>query len=87
MILFGIVGYLMKKYDYEPAPLVLAFLLEPMFENAFRQSLIISRGSPTIFLTRPISAAFILITFFLLLSPLVLRALGKRRPGLLVKEE
>ena len=44
MILFGILGYLMKKYDYEPAPLILAFVLGPMFENAFRQSLIISGG-------------------------------------------
>jgi len=86
MILFGVLGYLMKKYDYEPAPLVLAFLLEPMFENAFRQSLIISRGSLMIFLSRPISAAFILVTFFLLVSPLILRLFGKQRPGLLVKE-
>ncbi|MCE5281403.1 MAG: tripartite tricarboxylate transporter permease, partial [Deltaproteobacteria bacterium] len=51
MILFGILGYLMKKYDYEPAPLVMAFLLGPMFEGAFRQSLIISGGSPLIFFT------------------------------------
>src|SRR4030042_626713 len=73
MILFGILGYLMKKYDYAPAPLVLAFILGPMFENAFRQSLILSGGSPLIFFTRPIAAAFLLIAFALLASPLVLR--------------
>lgn len=86
MILFGVLGYLMKKYDYEPAPLVLAFVLGPMFENAFRQSLIISGGNPMIFLSRPISAVFVLISIFFLISPLVLRLLGRQRPGLLVKE-
>jgi putative tricarboxylic transport membrane protein len=86
MILFGILGYVMKKYDYEPAPLVLAFILGPMFENAFRQSLIISGGNPSIFLTRPIAATFLLISFVLLVSPLALRILGKQRPGLVLKE-
>ena len=86
MILFGILGYLMKKYDYEPAPLVLAFVLGPMFENAFRQSLIISGGSPLIFLSRPIAATFLLISLVLLVSPLALRILGKQRPGITLKE-
>jgi putative tricarboxylic transport membrane protein len=86
MILFGVLGYLMKKYDYEPAPLILAFVLGPMFENAFRQSLIISGGNPMIFLSRPISAVFVLISLFFLISPLVLKLLGRQRPGLLVKE-
>jgi putative tricarboxylic transport membrane protein len=86
MILFGILGYLMKKYDYEPAPLVLAFVLGPMFENAFRQSLIISGGSPLIFLTRPIAAIFVVISFILLISPLALRVIGRQRPGLALKQ-
>jgi putative tricarboxylic transport membrane protein len=86
MLLFGIFGYLMKKYDYEPAPLILSFVLGPMFENALRQSLIISSGNPMIFLSRPISAAFLLAAIFLLISPLVLKQLGKKRPGLLIKE-
>ena len=86
MILFGILGYLMKKCDYEPAPLILAFVLGPMFENAFRQSLIISGGSPLIFFSRPISAIFLLLSFIFLVSPLALRVLGKQRPGLMLKE-
>jgi putative tricarboxylic transport membrane protein len=86
MLLFGILGYLMKKYDYEPAPLVLAFVLGPMFENAFRQSLIISGGSPLIFLTRPIAAIFVVIAFILLISPLALRVIGRQRPGLALKQ-
>lgn len=87
MIVFGIVGYLMKKYGYEPAPLVLAFVLGPILEVAFRQSLIISHGSFMIFVSRPVSAVFLFITLFLLVSPLILKLFGKKRPGLLVKEE
>jgi putative tricarboxylic transport membrane protein len=86
MILFGILGYLMKKYDYEPAPLVLAFVLGPMFENALRQSLIISGGSTLIFFSRPIAATFLVVAFFFLVSPLALRVFGRERPGLMVKE-
>jgi putative tricarboxylic transport membrane protein len=87
MILFGIIGYVLKKCEYEPAPLVLAFVLGPMFENAFRQSLIISDGNPMIFFNRPIAAVFILLAFIFLISPLVLKFLGKQRPGLRVKED
>ena len=86
MILFGILGYFMKKYDYEPAPLVLAFVLGPMFENAFRQSLILSGGSLWIFASRPIAAVFLAVSFALLLSPVALRVLGRQRPGLSLKE-
>jgi putative tricarboxylic transport membrane protein len=86
MVIFGAIGYLMKKYDYEPAPLVLAFILGPLFENAFRQSLIISRGSLLIFVTHPIAAAFLLISFVLLVSPLFLKLVGKHRLELGVKE-
>jgi putative tricarboxylic transport membrane protein len=71
MILFGIVGYLMKKFAYEGAPLILAFVLSPMLENALRQSLIMSHGSFSIFFTRPISCALIVISIFLLITPLI----------------
>jgi putative tricarboxylic transport membrane protein len=86
MILFGILGYLLKKYDYEPAPLILAFVLGPMFETALRQSLIISGGSPLIFFSRPIAVTFLVISFILLVSPLALRVLGKQWSGLMPKE-
>ena len=45
MIGFGVLGYLMRKFGYEPAPLVLAFVLGPMMENNLRKALIISDGS------------------------------------------
>lgn len=87
MIIFGIVGYLMKKYDFESAPLVLAFVLGRILESSFRQALIISNGDPVIFVSRPISATFLCVSFLLLFSPLILRAVGKKRPGGLVEEK
>ena len=59
MIAFGGIGYLMKKVDYEFAPLVLAMVIAPILENAFRQSLILSVGEFSIFFTRPISASLL----------------------------
>ncbi len=56
MLIFGVVGYILRKFKYEEAPLVLAFVLGPMLERAFRQSLIMSNGSLSIFFTRPIPA-------------------------------
>lgn len=71
MIIFGGIGYLMRKFGYEGAPLVLAFVLSPMLENAFRQALIMSGGSFDIFFTRPISLVLLLVTITLLLLPLI----------------
>lgn len=65
MTIFGIIGYILKKYNYEEAPLVLAFVLGPMLEQAFRQSLIMSDGSPMIFFVRPICAVAIGISIVL----------------------
>ncbi len=71
MIIFGIVGYLMKKFDYEGAPLVLAFVLGPLLENNLRKSLIMSQGDFSIFFTRPLSAVSLILALFLLISPLI----------------
>jgi putative tricarboxylic transport membrane protein len=70
MAFFGILGYLLRKLDYEPAPLVLAFVLGPLLENALRQSLILSDGSFMIFISRPISAISLGLCLFLFLSSL-----------------
>ena len=55
MIIFGVIGYLLRKFDYEGAPLILAFVLGPMFDQKFRQALLISDGSFIPFVTHPIS--------------------------------
>jgi putative tricarboxylic transport membrane protein len=65
-IIFGMVGYLFRKFDYEAAPLVLAFVLGPLFESNLRQSLTLSKGSFSIFFTRPISAVSIILAIILL---------------------
>ena len=71
MLLFGVIGYLMRKFDYEPAPLVLAYVLTPLLENALRQSLILSGGTFGIFVSRPISAGCLIAALALLLSSLL----------------
>jgi putative tricarboxylic transport membrane protein len=58
-ILFGIIGYFMRKLGYPVAPMVLATVLAPMLETSLQQSLLISQGSPMTFITRPISAVFV----------------------------
>jgi putative tricarboxylic transport membrane protein len=66
MLVFGVLGYLLKKFGFELTPLVMAFVLGPMLEQAFRQSLIISRGNFDVFLFRPISLAFLLLATFVI---------------------
>jgi putative tricarboxylic transport membrane protein len=78
MVVFGVAGFLMKKYGYEPAPLVLALVIGPIMERAFRQSLIISGGSFSIFMSKPLSALFVFAALLILISPLIFR----KRPNL-----
>ncbi len=66
MIIFGVVGYIMKKFDFEAAPLMVAFILGPMWETSFRQSLIMSGGRFSIFLLSPISLVALLISIFII---------------------
>jgi putative tricarboxylic transport membrane protein len=68
MILFGVVGYVMKKFQYEGAPLILALVLSPLMENSLRQSLILSHGSFGIFFTRPISLVLLIAAILSLAS-------------------
>jgi len=71
MLVFGVIGYLMKKLSLEAAPMVLAFVLGPMLETALRQSLIKSKGSFSIFFTRPISAVCLILAIALLIMPML----------------
>lgn len=69
MVVFGIIGYLMKKYAYEAAPMVMAMILSPLMENNLRQSLALSHGSFLIFFTRPLSAILMITAMALLILP------------------
>ena len=73
MNVFGVVGYFFKKLEYEGAPLILAFILGPLFENSLRQSLMMSKGSFSIFFSRPIALGFVVVALLVIISPLVLK--------------
>jgi hypothetical protein len=68
VFIMGLVGFLAKKFAFEPAPLILGFILGPMIETSLRQSLILSRGSFDVIITRPNSGCFLAITLFLAVS-------------------
>lgn len=81
MLLLGGVGYLMRKWAYEGAPLLLALVLGPRLEVAFRQSLMISRGDFEIFFSRPISLTLLLATALFLLIPAFRMLIKATRKG------
>ena len=65
-VIFGFVGWIFVKLECEPAPLLLGFILGPMMEENLRRALLLSRGDPTVFVTRPISAVMLLLAVVLL---------------------
>jgi putative tricarboxylic transport membrane protein len=71
MITFGIIGYILRKYEYDILPLVLAFVLGPLMEETFRQSLLLAKGNLSIFVTRPLSLGLLLLAFSMLISSMV----------------
>jgi putative tricarboxylic transport membrane protein len=84
MLVFGVIGYLMRKLSLEAAPMILAMVLGPMLETALRLSLIKSKGSFSIFFSRPISATCLIIAIALLVVPLFP---WFRRPGAALEKE
>jgi putative tricarboxylic transport membrane protein len=79
MIGFGILGYLLRKFGYEGAPMVLGFVLGPALESNLRRSLILSHGDFFIFLSHPISAICLLMSALILLSMLIPAFARQRR--------
>ncbi len=77
-VVFGLLGYVMRRLDFEPAPLVLAMILGPQLEAALRRSLIYSRGDLLVFFQRPISAVLLALAVAMLASPGLRRVLGRR---------
>ncbi len=77
MLIFGVVGYLMRKLDYPMAPAVLAIVLGPLAEPAMRQSLIGSHGDVMTFFERPISGTIMAIALLLFVLPLLKAAKGR----------
>jgi TctA family transporter len=78
VIAFGFLGYVFKKIDCEPAPMLLGFILGPMMEEFLRRALLLSRGDPTVLVTRPISAGM-LVAALALLALVLLPAFNRTR--------
>jgi len=64
---WALIGYWLLKHDFEPAPMLLGFVLGPLMEENLRRAMLIARGDATVFLTRPISAVLLLISAILLI--------------------
>ena len=79
MYVIGIIGFLMRRYDFPVGPMILGVILGPMMETQFRRALQLSQADLTVFLTRPISAALLLIAVAALVLPHVPRLLGRGR--------
>jgi len=84
-VLFGILGWIFVKFDCEPAPLLLGFVLGPLMEENLRRALLLSRGDPSVFFTRPISLTMMILALILLLV-VALPAVRKKRSEAFVEE-
>jgi putative tricarboxylic transport membrane protein len=80
LIVFGFAGYWLRRHEYEVAPLVLGLVLGPVFENSFRQSIILSQGDFTVFITRPLSAVFVIAALALPAAPVAQKLWRVARP-------
>ena len=83
MTVFGVLGYLMSKFGFPHAPLVLAFVLGPIMETALRQSLIMSSGNFLIFWSSPVAGVLMSVLVLVVVTPIVqtLKSLFWHRPG------
>jgi putative tricarboxylic transport membrane protein len=81
MLLLGGLGFFLRLARFDPAPLVIAFVLGEVFEASVRQALLISGGELQIFVASPLSTGFVGAAALVLLLPLLRRVLRGRRPG------
>ena len=77
LAVFGVMGYLMRRYDYPIAPVVIGLILGPVAEQQLRRALAISLGDPLVLVQSPMSATLLAIAFAALLAPFVMRGLGR----------
>jgi TctA family transporter len=85
MGIFGVVGYVCAKLECEPAPMILGFILGPLMEENLRRAMLLSRGDPTVFFTKPISAVFMIASLVLLVI-VALPAIRKKREEVFVED-
>jgi TctA family transporter len=83
---FGLLGYVLLKLRCEPAPLLLGFVLGPLLEENLRRAMILSRGDPMTFVTRPISAILLAISVAVLVV-VFLPSIKKKREEVFVEDD
>jgi TctA family transporter len=76
--IFGVIGFVWTVLECQPAPLLLGFVLGPLMEENLRRAMLISRGDPTVFFTRPISLGFMCVTAFILIIMILPAVRAKR---------
>jgi putative tricarboxylic transport membrane protein len=81
MLLFviGIMGFIMRCYDFPVAPCIIGLILGPLAEAQFRRAMSISQGDAMVLLTHPISAALLLMALAVLIVPIVVRVLTRKQ--------
>ncbi len=84
--LFGVIGYWLVKHDFEPAPMLLGFVLGPLMEENLRRAMLIARGDPSTLVTRPISGVLIALAAILLLVA-ILPMIRSKRDEVFVESE
>jgi len=76
---FGLLGFMMRRWGFPVAPAVIGLILGPLAESQFRKALAISQGDPSVFFTHPISATLLALTAALVLVPWIYRIVRERR--------
>ncbi len=79
LYVFGLLGFLMRRFGFPVAPAVIGLILGPLAESQFRRALAISQGDPSVFLTHPISATLLALAVAVTLGPWIYKVVGERR--------
>ena len=79
LLVFGLLGFGMRRYGFPTAPAIIGLILGPMAETQLRRALAISQGDITVFISRPISASFLALTLILLIAPVLVRRIQRAR--------
>ena len=83
----AVLGYFMAKYKYPTSNMLLAFVLTPTIEKNFYRSLMVNNGSFSLYWTKPITVAFLLITVALMVAPTIIKKVRKNKPAAAAKAE
>jgi putative tricarboxylic transport membrane protein len=78
LYVFGLLGFLMRRWGFPVAPAVIGLILGPLAESQLRKALAISQGDPMVFLTQPISASLLAVTAALVLLPWIIKVWRRR---------